>query len=189
MSARKIIGLAGYAGAGKDTAAAALTSDEARNYTRVSFADKLREFALAVDPLIPITEGSAVHMRLSEFLADLGGDWTRAKQNPEVRGLLQRIGTDAGRNVLGVDVWVDAALASLPDSNVIFTDCRFPNEAAAIAKAGGFVVRVQRSGVGPVNDHPSEVALDDWDYDAYVLNDADVATCRQRMLDIEASLS
>lgn len=195
---RKMLGLSGYAGSGKDTAAAELIYNN--DYTRVSFADKLRAFALAVNPLIPIwpaeydaEEQEMCHpleyVRLRYFLnAMCDGDWTVAKRNIEVRALLQRIGTDAGRKVLHENVWVDAVMGDLPDGPLVFTDTRFPNEAQAIRDAGGYLVRVSRPGVDAVNAHESETALDGWDFDAALINESTLAAAREQMRNIEEVL-
>lgn len=179
---RQIIGLSGYAGSGKDTAAAALLED---GWTRVSFADKLREFAYALDPYVAM-EAAGQHdthtrfVRLRALVDEVG--WDRAKnENPDVRALLQRLGTDCGRELLGENVWVDAVMSALPDSNVVVTDTRFPNEAAAIKGLGGRVVRITRPGVGAVNGHKSDSALDGHPFDATLVNDADVLTLHKRM--------
>jgi hypothetical protein len=98
--------------------------------------------------------------------------WEKVKDDfPEVRQLLQRTGTDAGRRVLGENVWVDAVMADLPDTDVVFTDCRFPNEAQAIKDAGGYLVRVTRPGFEPGPDaHESETALDGYPHDFEIKN-------------------
>lgn len=145
-----LIGLTGYAGAGKDAVATHLT--ERCGFTRVAFADALRSSLYALNPIIGPT-------RLQEHVDAVG--WDAAKAHPEVRALLQRLGTEAGRNVLGTDIWVDAAMryADLWEHCVI-SDCRFPNEAAAVIIRKGHLVRVVRPGVEAVNGHISEHALD-----------------------------
>jgi hypothetical protein len=175
---RVIVGLSGYAGAGKDTAAEALI---ALGYTRVSFADKIREVMLGINMLIPVvvpgiggTPHTTTYMRLDNFLESCGGDWTLAKRNLEVRGLAQRTGTDGGRNVLGENIWVDAVMKNLPEGNIVFTDMRFPNEYEAIVNSpGGIVVRIVRPGVNAVNAHVSETALDGYLFNATIENTQD----------------
>lgn len=194
----RLVGLNGYAGAGKDTAAAFLLED---GWTRASFADKLREFAYVLNPIVvqdtPIPlDGEddprfspagfplrvrREHVRLRDLVHAVG--WDRAKnENPDVRALLQRLGTDCGRNLLGENVWVDAVMSDLPDGDVVITDVRFPNEAKAVRDAGGAVIRIGRPGVRPVNGHLSETALDGYDFDAIVVNNStpDVAGSRLR---------
>lgn len=154
----RLVGMVGFAGAGKDTVADILTDD---GWTRIAFADVLREALYRLDPLIPC--GSQVH-RLS-YLVDRMG-WDRVKREMgEPRPLLQRLGTEAGRDLLGENVWVDAGMekAAAVDGPVIVTDVRFENELAAIRQRGGTVVYISRPGHGAVNDHPSERLASEFD--------------------------
>ncbi|WP_436739960.1 hypothetical protein [Streptomyces sp. BBFR102] len=175
MSDQLIVGLSGYSRSGKNSAAEALVQ---YGWKQAAFADKLREFLLAVDPVIPGPYGSGL-LRLSALIKDVG--WEYAKDHyPEVRALLQRTGTEAGRKLLGPNVWVDAFLAQHTDTPaLVVTDCRFPSEAQAIADRGGVLIRVRRPGVGPAKDkmgrvHESEVALDGWAFDHTLINDGSV---------------
>lgn len=150
-----LIGLTGYAGSGKDTAAKFLTD---RGWTRVSFADPIREMALAIDPMIPYRHVGGETPRLSEWVNDVG--WDTANRHAEVRRLLQRIGAEAGRSIFGEDCWLEIAArkCDMADGPVVITDCRFPNEAEFIRERG-ILVKVEREGVGPVNDHVSDADL------------------------------
>jgi hypothetical protein len=89
--------------------------------------------------------------------------------------LLQRLGTECGRELISDTVWIDAALnnVELDDhyKSIVVTDVRFPNEAQAIKDRGGYIFRIEREGVGPANDHPSEIALDNWIFDCIIDND------------------
>lgn len=81
---------------------------------------------------------------------------------PTPRLILQRLGTEGGREVIHTNIWVNAAMAGHQDhSNWIFTDMRFPNELEAVASRGGVTIRVVR-GDGDTGNHPSEIALDDY---------------------------
>lgn len=135
----------------------------------MSFADKLKELAAEVDPIITVYGA-----HLSAALRD-HGNWEEVKDlHPEARTFLQNLGTGV-RNVLGEDTWVNAALEGLhPDGEYVVTDVRFRNEAHAIKRHGGELWRVARPNVGPANDHVSEVGLDDWSFDRYITNDKDL---------------
>lgn len=158
-----IIGLSGYARAGKDTVGQILVDHH--GYERRAFADKLRAVALGADPYVNVYRpGESLaeqinrhgYERLSFVVDRLG--WDEAKQIPDVRRLLQRLGTEGVRDNLGPHTWVDAAFTYLPERSV-FTDVRFPNEAAAIQGLGGQVWRVIRPGIEAVNAHASEQVL------------------------------
>lgn len=115
----------------------------------------------------------------------LGPEWGMT-----VRDLLQKLGTDAMRMGLHPDVWVNALMADYIGKqtcncdkecrcmfempNWIITDCRFINEAKAVKEKGGIIIRVDRPGYGPINDHPSETELDNWDFDYKIANVSDL---------------
>ena len=110
---------------------------------------------------------------------------TSHKEPMTVREFLQRLGTDGLRDGLHENVWVNALMADYkaidynddeqPEHpNWIITDTRFPNEAKAIKNAGGLVIRIDRPGVKPINDHPSEIGLDNWDFDYKIANVSDI---------------
>ena len=187
----EIIGVSGFARAGKDTVGRILCANH--GYHRVAFADKMKAIALAMDPIIGFTErresGIDDHtfvvtkgpLRLAEFVAQVG--WEKAKENSVVRGTLQRLGTEAGRRILGEDFWVDTALTGLDENRLwVATDVRFPNEALAIKALGGVVVRVARPETEAANLHPSESALEDWRFDWHIQNDSD-------LLDLEGKVA
>lgn len=166
----RCIGISGYARAGKDTLGHVLV--ERHGYIRASFADKLKELALLIDPRLsddlyynPIT--------VKDHVEAVG--WEKAKETPEVRRLLQAIGTGV-RDIIGANTWVELAMRDIPDgSKVVFTDARFPSEAEAIKASGGVIWRMSRNGCNPVNGHVSEVALDDWNFDLAIPNNGTLA--------------
>jgi hypothetical protein len=146
-----LLGLAGYAGTGKDALAEHLPG-----WTRVAFADRIRAVAYDLDTTV------------AEAVDDTS--WEQAKREvPYVREYLQFIG-QVMRADLGEDVWLNAALAQLPPGLVVVTDVRMPNEADAIVDAGGQVIQIIRPGVGPANDHITEHALDGYPFDAKFVN-------------------
>ena len=155
------IGLVGTAGAGKDTVANELV--QMYGYTRVAFADPVRAALLAVDPLVADEQGN---LRLSTAVETLG--WENAKRlYPEVRYLLQRLGTDAIRTQVP-HYWSDLAerTAVAVDGPVVFTDTRFINELRMIDSYGGVIVHVERKGnpvlEGTAAAHVSENEWRSW---------------------------
>lgn len=178
-----IIGLSGYARSGKDTAANGLGIF---GFRRVAFADKLREFLLRLDPIVGIDEDTD-YWRVSDVVHVYG--WNGYKTSPygnEMRELMQRLGTECGRQLISDTVWIDAALGTgiVEPERLVVTDVRFPNEAEAIKARGGFVVRINRPGVGPANAHPSETALDDWTFDAIIDNDESEGALHHKLHDL-----
>ena len=108
--------------------------------------------------------------------------------NMTYREFLQKIGTDALRDNLHEDVWVNSLFAEYERPsywegreeiwgkfpNWIITDLRFPNELKHIKEKGGITIRVTRPNV--INDvsHPSETALDDFEFDYELVNDSSI---------------
>jgi hypothetical protein len=167
----RLIGLTGYAQSGKDTAAKILIEN---GYTRVAFADALRNMLYALNPIvIPGTSGMRVD-RL-QYLVDKRG-WEVAKRQPEVRQLLQRLGTEAGRKVLGENIWIETALRGYTSHSapVVITDVRFDNEAQAVVNAGGHVIKIERPGYARVNSHVSDAGIDPALLSATIVNDGTV---------------
>jgi hypothetical protein len=162
-----LIGLGHYARTGKDSVASVLVKEH--GFTRVAFADALKELALRADPLIysnAMVNVATGRGHLKQVVHANG--WENAKnQFPEVRKFLQNLGV-AAREVFGEDIWVVTAFADfIGTKDVVVTDVRFPNEFTTIQGLLGKLVLVSRPGYGPVNQHVSETGLEDyeWDYE------------------------
>lgn len=162
-----IVGLTGYARAGKDTVGGVLIREH--GFVRMGFADLLRKVAYDTDPHVETTQGR--YERVSAVVDRLG--WERAKGFEDVRRLLQRLGTEGGRTNLGEGVWVDPVVlaAELETSPVVITDVRYRNECEAVRGAGGKVFRVERPGFSPVNSHSSDTGVDSLVVDGVIAND------------------
>ena len=168
MPAMKIIGMSGYARSGKDTFAAALID---LGWKRYALADSLKAAALALDPLVATAPANAVQ-RLSLLVGNRG--WEEAKAYPDVRQLLQRLGTEVGRTYFGETAWIDVLDRQIEREQpelVVITDVRFPNEVEWLRANGGVLIRIERPGVGPANGHASEQSLDEYEVD-YVIDNS-----------------
>lgn len=160
-----IIGLTGYAQSGKDTLANILI--ENHGYTRIAFADKIRDFIYAVNPMVE------PGLYLKDAVDEMG--WDKAKVTiTEVRRLLQDIGIGA-RTIFGSQFWINEAMRSIlrsPDTDMryVITDVRFINEANMIKANNGQIWRVKRNGVDAVNSHVSESEMDNFKVDQIFLN-------------------
>ncbi|MER5638414.1 hypothetical protein ABT095_15815 [Kitasatospora sp. NPDC002227] len=172
MSPRHVA-LIGRARSGKDTAAARLTGEHL--YTRVAFADPLKDLALSVDPIVSAEPGHFGYLptRLSAVVKREG--WERAKSRPEVRRTLQHL----GQAIRDVDpfFWVSIALSKLDVASrwnlpVVVTDCRYRNEADELRARGFLIVRIVRPDLSeqPGSEHVSETELDDYPEDAVIHN-------------------
>jgi len=160
---RRVVGLCGYAGSGKDEAAKSLVG-----WHVGSFSEPLWRSLLAINPVVyseikwrwlayPLIR----EIRLYEHLARCKGDYVLAKRHPEVRWLLQKLGTEGGRDIHGQDCWIDLMRREIDATaaNVVITNIRFSNEVALLREYGGKLFHVSRPGVGPVNGHKSDAEL------------------------------
>lgn len=187
----ELIALSGYARSGKDEAAKVLVEEE--GFIQVAFADKLREMLYALNPMIDkyYTEdwpdGYTPHPVMLKGVIDHYGwsGYKETKYGREIRRLLQRLGTEAGRQTLWDSIWIDAALTGLPDdAKVVVSDARFFNEFDAVRERGGYVWRIERPGIGPVSDHPSETEAPKYDkFSIYLQNDGTLEEWHQLVKD------
>lgn len=148
-----LIGLAGLARYGKDTAAQHLVNNH--NFQCYAFADPLRDGLMHILNLSPCDfEGDRKELPLPAI-------------NRSPRELMQLLGTEWGRNLVHPDLWLILAaqnldlLARTHDSaqGFVVSDLRFENEAAFIRDRGGIVVHLKRSDAKNVNPHASEAGI------------------------------
>lgn len=164
-----IIGLSGYAQSGKDTVAQILV--EHYGFERVAFADKIREFCYAMNPVVGHVANEETILR---HVVDRDG-WDEAKQVGGIRRMLQNVGI-AAREVFGEKFWIEQALTGInPTENIVITDVRFTNEARAIKEyESSQIWRIKRLGVQAVNSHVSESEMDDYAVDQIFLNNGTI---------------
>lgn len=171
---KRIIGISGKAGSGKDTLAKFLQEilphiDNIPCYEIVHFADPLKEAvetACMLDTWYTRTqEGKKTELEWLDKMT--------------VREVLQKFGT-AIREGVHPDFWVRALMEGTNDWDIIIPDVRFPNEAEEIRKRGGILIRIERKGSG-AGDHISETALDDYDkWNMVIFNDYDLYTLKEQ---------
>lgn len=168
-----IIGLCGAAGAGKDTVASILR--DAHDFSVEAFASPLYAAVSAMTG-IPVDR-----LKSREFkeapIPWLGG--------ASPRRLLQTLGTEWGRDMIADHIWITLAerrvaeIAEQGCRGVVFSDCRFPNEAASIRSMGGVVWEVRRDGATCLRSdaagHDSELGLPRSLIDGVIHNAAGIA--------------
>lgn len=160
-----LIGLSGKRGAGKDSVASALVADY--GFTRIAFADALKQMLRAINPTVRCAVGHGGHIPLDDLVAIQG--WDLTKQDLEVRRLLQR----AGQWMFNVDplFWVKAAAQSMePCRDYVITDLRFDHELRWLRGQGGLVVRIHRTDHVVLDADRSETEADAWAYDVVLNN-------------------
>jgi len=148
----RIIGLTGLAHSGKDTIGGMLPA------VRMSFAQPLKQFCAEVFDFRPDQVwGNDKEQPDSRYRRPTGELLTP-------RFAMQTLGTEWGRNC-DPNVWARYGVRKAKQAlargarRVVFTDCRFINEAQHVIDAGGEIWRVLRPGAGlsgAAGVHPSE---------------------------------
>jgi len=197
-----IIGINGYSGSGKDLTGQIIQKLTAKeNYGYLENTWEIKKWAGKLKTIASILTGIPVDKFEDEKFkktklprcwdiedsygvgATYGNDFDHDdidipyERRMSVREFLQRLGTEAMRETLHEDTWVNALMADYNKKcNWVITDTRFHNEAYAIKKKGGIIIRIDRPGVRPTNDHVSETSLDNWNFDYKILNASDIVS-------------
>lgn len=196
-----IIGVCGLIGAGKDTIADYLVN--IHEFRRESFAGTLKDAVAAVFGWDRVMlEGRT---RASRAWREQPDAWWSQRLGREVtpRWVLQYWGTEVCRRGFHDDVWIASLENKLRTTtdHVVISDCRFPNEIAAIRSAGGSVIRVVRgadpewfdaakahfstgSDLPDHMPHASEWAWAGTDFDSVIDNNGSMDDLYQRLNDL-----
>ncbi len=179
MKKQRIVGLGFRAKSGKDATADALVREF--GVVKMAFADPLKTCAKTI---FGWTDAH-VYGDLKEVVDPYWGFTPR--------WALQKLGTEGVRDVIGKDTWVKSARRRIENTlsapgvaGVVFTDVRFPEEAALVKDLGGEVWHVYRASLGPLalDAHESEVAMLKYPWDRVIENDGSL-----RDLEVLASLT
>lgn len=182
-----IIGLGYKARSGKDTVASILSRfgveyDEGPNIRVAAFADTLKTACGAIFGL----DQEQLYGQTKEVPDAFWGDTPRR--------ILQLVGTECLRRGYRDDVWILALQRRIRvgdlagAKHVVVTDCRFPNELAAIKEWGGVTVRVDRpqgpGASGGVTGHSSETALDGAEWDHVISNEGTLRDLHEKVTEL-----
>lgn len=179
----KLIGLGHKKRVGKDTFAQILIQEAERRgikTNRVSFAAKLYEICNEL-------YGWCGQKRKEDYDGEFGHE--KETPLPVIGKSPRQILIEVGNLLRTVypDTWIAYALNALPINSVsVITDVRYPNEAVAIKKRGGLLIKVTRDSA-PVGTDVADTALDGWDgWDLVIDNDGTLEELRfkaNRVLD------
>lgn len=174
-----LIGISGRIGSGKDTVGKIIQDLTMNSYQQSPW--HIKKFAGKLKQIVSILTGIPaedlekmdVKDRVLGLEWDIKGFWTTDPITPSVRQqtvreILQRVGTEAMRDNIHPNIWVNALFADYKKvgySNIgqpdfdwanaqnepppdypkwVITDMRFPNEAEAVKERGGLLLRVIR---------------------------------------------
>lgn len=177
-----IIGFAGKAGAGKDTAATSFLDafyyfeKTTPLHSMVGFATPLKDMLALYLRYRGVTRQD-IHTMLYGTLAQKKAAHA-AWGGKDSRNVMQTLGTEWGRIMVYDHMWVDAwrdrsRIVRHEGKCVLTCDVRFPNEVDMVRAEGGVVVRIVRPSQEASGDtHTSETHNLDVDYE--VINDGRV---------------
>ncbi len=161
-----LIGIAGYPESGKDAAASFL---QARGWKVIECSERVKRALLALNPIVCMEvtnlQGALVQQPIffhEFFHQHCKADWVLAKKNPEVRRLLQHLGTNAGREIHGEDCWIRPIMQQVDHLNEIhkhvITGVRFQNEMDNITSRGGLMIWLDRESSKPLKHQADNTA-------------------------------
>jgi len=173
---KKVLLIAGQKRSGKDTLAT-LVSEEMQ---RLGKTVEIMSFAYPMKKILAVTLGIT-----DEELDALKND----PANPH-RGYLQRLGTEGAKPWFGDDVWSQLALKATRNSDadvIIFADFRFPEEGRGFPyEFETSTLKVYRPSLKTDNNdnHISERALDDYEFDYEVNNSSDLQELKASAIEV-----
>lgn len=203
-----IIAIGGKMGSGKNTVCDIIQElcekHNGPKFEQKAFAGKLKQTASLLTG-VPIEMWEDQEFKKQE----MPKCWNKLQQSGRnkvsipmtYREFLQKLGTEAMRDGLHTNVWVNALFADYTYNKIcnckkncrcehdlpnwIITDLRFPNEMDAVKERNGITIRVVRSfnhkmgskETGTIDLtplHPSETALDGAKFDYEIINDGTI---------------
>lgn len=183
-----VIGLGGLKEHGKDAVADHLV--DKHGFVKIGMSDILADALYILNPIID-EDGT----RYQSVVDQVG--YTAAKRDwPEVRRLLQNLGTEVGRQILGEDIWISKVVDRIQNlienegKSIVVTGIRFNNEVAGLDELGdieaayitqwwvnrpGYVAEASTAG------HSSENSVSVEEFDEVIENDGDLEQLYERV--------
>ena len=166
-----IIALGGLKHCGKSLVAEILNEVCEDTFTKLSFANPLKEMLESIHKTCPEL------FKLKD--KDIKSIWT-SKKTKRARIVLQGLGTDVIRNHIDYDYWINLFIKKLEEvnSDIIIDDVRFPNELECLKEIPGVkvfsirVIREKQLKETKKDIHKSENALLDSHFD-YIIKSAE----------------
>ena len=138
---------------------------------------KILSFATALKEIVADTFG--ISRKQLDYAKNLGRFRAFLKYRKllflviDFRKILQQFGDGKMKHYFGKNVWKDIVEKQISETDakvIIIPDFRFKNELIE----GALTIRIERPGTTLQSTHKSEVDLDDFEYNLYLLNDGDL---------------
>ena len=163
----KILGIGHYSRVGKDTFANELIRLIAEmspdmKVAKISFASKLKAIAHDLYGWAGLQDEAYYNDKATEHMRDV--KLPILEMTPVQ--LWVALGTDAIREQVYANTWIDYVLKTKTDHDlIIIPDVRFPNEALAIRETNGHLLKMVREGHRPRDTVADQALVDyeDWD--------------------------
>lgn len=164
----KLIAFTGPAGCGKDTAARHLERNH--GFVSVSFAHSMKH---GLKEMMGLTEAHVNGHLKEAVIPELG-------KSP--RQMLQTLGTDWGRKMIDLDIWIYPVARAWEDlkantddtfhSGMVISDLRFENEARWVRDQGGTVIHLECPDLEKIDssEHSSESGVKMHPSDGEIIN-------------------
>ncbi len=159
----RLIGIAGKARSGKDTATNYLLEKLGDDWSSASFADPMKAML------------GVIGVNCSDAAKDL----PKNQYGVSTRHMLQTLGTEWGRDGIGSDFWIDVFEMYNAGQCVIVPDVRFENEAELI-REHGVLIHMQGRG-GTCGNHVSEQSLPIKDGDIVISNNGSLSELYEKL--------
>ena len=186
---KMIIGISGKINSGKDLAGVYLQhmlglitkysteewEDELESFREEQSGWEIQKFGAPVKDVLCILLGcTRQDLEDRDFKnKQLGQEWWIGDYKPTVRDFMQRVGTEAGRNSIHPNTWINSLMKDYDKnkSKWIITDVRFENELRAIEEKNGIVIRIDNPNQN-IDNHSSETSLDSYNFKYRIENNS-----------------
>lgn len=152
----QLIGFAGQARSGKTTASQHLLTVLPHYWTTAAFADPIKDMLRVM--------GVSCEDEFKDVVHPVFGKTPRY--------LMQTLGTQWGRNMVGNDTWVKHFAEKHGSNLVVVSDVRYPNEANLVREYGKLIHITGHGGIE--SDHSSEIPVEILSNDLVIENNQDL---------------
>jgi hypothetical protein len=160
--------------------------NELVGYERLPFASPLKEIGTYLLQITGVPDSEAQRYIYEDKEEQIPG----FPEGITARFLLQRLGTDFGRNTIDPDIWIKAwvnTVNGLPEQvpNIVVDDVRFENEVRTVRELGGKLWKVVRPSLNPTGSesHSSEQGLEHEEFDVVIVNDGSIDDLREKVIE------